>query len=226
MNALITEILQAREARAAKQQALIQAFGCPVVSFTMTIAGPVKTSPRIRRAFDAGLAELDKALSGYPVRSREVVHGITGDEAILCVDGEAAQIKAICTAIEEATPMGRLFDMDVLDVRGNKLERGQERCCLVCGMPGRSCAASRRHSVETLQAVTKKLIDAHLDDADACQIAEGAVDALLEEVTTTPKPGLVDLRNHGSHRDMNPQLFAASAKALYPYFYRCAMIGS
>lgn len=225
MNVLLTEILNAREARAARQQVLIQKFRCPVVCFTMNIAGPVKTSPLIRRAFDAGLATLENALSAYTIHSREIIHDITGDEAILSVDIDASALKAICTAIEEATPMGRLFDMDVLDKSGQKLERDQERCCLICGAPGRGCAAGRLHSVQSLQEATQNLITSHFDGEDAARIAAAAVNALLDEVRTTPKPGLVDLRNNGSHRDMDIPLFTASAKALRPYFTRCAIIG-
>lgn len=58
--------------------------------------------------------------------------------------------------------------------------------------------------------------------------AEGAVyrigykawQALLEEVYTTPKPGLVDLYSNGAHRDMDVSTFEKSARALYPYFVR------
>lgn len=225
MNVLLTEILNAREARAARQQALLREYHCPVVCFTMNIAGPVKTSPLIRRAFDAGLAALEAALNADAIRSREVIHAITGDEAILAVDMDAAVLKAICTSIEEATPIGRLFDMDVLDKSGQKLERSRERCCLICGAPGRVCAAGRLHSIQTLQDVTKSLIITHFAAEDAARIAAAAVDALLLEVHTTPKPGLVDLRNNGSHPDMDVPLFTASAKALLPYFTQCAVIG-
>ena len=45
------------------------------------------------------------------------------------------------------------------------------------------------------------------------------------EVTTTPKPGLVDRRNSGSHRDMDVFTFIDSAAALYPYFEACARTG-
>lgn len=224
MNILLAEILEARENRAARQQALLRQYHCAVVCFTMNIAGPVKTSPLIRRAFDAGLCALEDTLRGYPVRSREVIHEITGDEAVFSVDMDAGVLKARCTSIEEASPMGRLFDMDVLDKNGQKLERGQERSCLVCGAPGRSCAAGRLHSVQELQEATRKRITAYFDEADAAYIASAAVEALIDEVQTTPKPGLVDQRNNGSHADMNPALFAASAQALRPYFTSCARI--
>ena len=119
-NMLLLELLNAREARAAQQQSLLEKYHCPVVCFTMNIAGPVKTSGLIRRAFDAGLAALEDALKAYPIHSREILHEITGDEAIFSVEAEASALKAACTAIEEASPMGRLFDMDVLDAAGRK----------------------------------------------------------------------------------------------------------
>lgn len=217
MNVLLTEILAAREARVKRQQALLREFQSPLVSFTMNIAGPVKTSPLIRRAFDAGLSDLENALVGR-ILNRDVIHAVTGDEAMLSVDMDASELKSICTAIEERYPMGRLFDMDVLDTNGNKLDRPSERCCLVCGKPGRGCASRRLHSVAELQEATRTLITSHF-------VADAAVEALIEELRTTPKPGLVDLRNNGSHTDMDVPLFLASAEALRPYFTRCAAIG-
>ena len=52
-----------------------------------------------------------------------------------------------------------------------------------------------------------------------------ALRALLCEVCTTPKPGLVDRANSGSHRDMDIYTFVDSAFALQPYFEECARIG-
>lgn len=47
-------------------------------------------------------------------------------------------------------------------------------------------------------------------------LADLVADALVLEVRATPKPGLVDLRNTGSHRDMDVATFLASASALRP----------
>lgn len=49
--------------------------------------------------------------------------------------------------------------------------------------------------------------------------------ALLEEVYTTPKPGLVDLYSCGAHKDMNVETFEKSAEALRPWFIRMAAQG-
>lgn len=53
-----------------------------------------------------------------------------------------------------------------------------------------------------------------------------ATKALLEEVGTTPKPGLVDLLGSGGHTDMDYHTFETSAYALEPYFGRMAELGS
>lgn len=57
------------------------------------------------------------------------------------------------------------------------------------------------------------------------RIARLAAAALVEEVYTTPKPGLVDLNNTGAHQDMTVQTFLYSAAALQPYFREMAELG-
>lgn len=49
--------------------------------------------------------------------------------------------------------------------------------------------------------------------------------ALREEVSATPKPGLVDQLDSGAHRDMDITTFLTSAQALRPYLIRFAEIG-
>lgn len=56
-------------------------------------------------------------------------------------------------------------------------------------------------------------------------IAELAEKALLYEVATTPKPGLVDTENSGAHKDMDLFTFIDSACALRGYFAECVRIG-
>ena len=56
-------------------------------------------------------------------------------------------------------------------------------------------------------------------------IAELAVSALLAEVWTTPKPGLVDRNNNGAHTDMDLTMFERSALALETSFLQCAEAG-
>lgn len=57
------------------------------------------------------------------------------------------------------------------------------------------------------------------------EIGRLAVTALLGEVWASPKPGLVDRENTGSHKDMTYQNFVDSARALQHCFTQCAQAG-
>lgn len=49
-------------------------------------------------------------------------------------------------------------------------------------------------------------------------LADTAYDAMVNEVTVAPKPGLVDRVNSGSHEDMDRDTFVVSARVLRPHF--------
>ena len=229
MEVTLAQMLEAREQRAFRQFQLSREYGKPIVSFSMNIPGPVKTSPLIRRGFYEGCALLDRHLSGERVLHREFTEAVTGCEAIYVVDLEPLDVKTITTSIEDTHGLGRLFDMDVIDAALCKLDReavgGGDRNCLVCGAPGRGCASRRIHSVAELQNATNAILTGYFRERDRVRIGDLAVQSLLDEVCTTPKPGLVDRRNSGSHADMDIAAFRASAGALRGYFRDCARTG-
>ena len=153
----------------------------------------------------------------------------TGNVCYYCVKGNAVEIKKITVEIENNLSVGRLFDMDVLDENGTHIERMEigesPRTCLLCGNPAKECARSRTHSVAELEQTTKELLLKEFQEQDSRRIAELACRSLLYEVCTTPKPGLVDRRNSGSHKDMDCFTFMSSAASLWPYFQKCAQMG-
>lgn len=57
------------------------------------------------------------------------------------------------------------------------------------------------------------------------RLADLAVAVLIDEVTLTPKPGLVDIRSRGSHRDLDWSLMCHSARTLRPTFVALADAG-
>lgn len=223
MEASLLEILEARERRAARQRQLLENLGAPLVCFTMNIPGPEKDGPLIQRGFQLGLRLLENAL-GPKLRFREVRCAASGWEAFLAVDMAPGELKQLTADLEDRFPGGRVFDMDVLTKEG-KLGRGElglpERKCLLCDGPAQVCGRSRAHSVPRLREATFRLIRAGLCE----EIARLAVQSLLCEVYATPKPGLVDQRGSGSHKDMDLFTFLSSSAALWPYFRRCAEIG-
>ena len=230
MEVSLMEMLEAREKRAMRQRELLGG-GQTMVCFTMNIAGPVKNSPLISGGYALGKRLLREQLevAGLKVAHFEEVREKTGNECILLVDAEPLTVKAITAELEDFAPVGRLFDMDVLRPDGRKVDRQElglpGRKCLLCGESAQVCARSRRHSVAELQERTGAILRAAVDEADSQEAARQACQALLYEVAATPKPGLVDRENSGSHRDMDFFTFQASAAALHPYFAQCVMIG-
>lgn len=227
----LLEMLEARERRAQEQQALLAQYRLPILCFTMNIAGPIKDSPLIRRGFARGQQLLRQQFfrAGLTPLHTDTHCGDTGCEAFYVLDADPLRIKKFTTDIEDATSMGRLYDMDVLRADGTKVDREElalpGRRCLICGGPAKVCSSRRSHTVPELQARTSEIMTAELDAWDAATAAKQAVRALLYEVTTTPKPGLVDRRNSGSHQDMDSFTFMSSAAALFPYFEGCAALG-
>ena len=216
----LQEVLCARDLRAASQRRLLAAYGLPLLGFTMNIAGPVKRSRLGDFAFREGLEALRRQLGGR-VLHQEVTDRKTGLEALLVCSLPAEELKALAMDLESGSPAGRLCDMDVIAPDGGKLSRPAPRTCLVCGGPAAPCARSRAHGLPAVQEAAQAL----LEDFAAQRLAELAVQALLEEVDQTPKPGLVDRNNRGSHRDMDRDLFHRSARSLLPYFRRAVTLG-
>lgn len=222
----LTELLAEREDRARRQRELIDRHCSPIISFTMNIAGPIKTSPKICRAHREGVRALSRALSRFHINESTTEYGKCGPVSLYSVDADAHELKSICVEIEETSPLGRLFDMDVTAPTGEKLSRTGERGCIVCGRPGRVCAAGRLHSVDELRRVTDRIITDGLLSSYSAILAELARESLLCEVYTAPKPGLVDPESTGSHRDMDVNTFERSADAIAPYFKECVLIGA
>ncbi|HWK23616.1 MAG TPA: triphosphoribosyl-dephospho-CoA synthase [Ureibacillus sp.] len=58
----------------------------------------------------------------------------------------------------------------------------------------------------------------------ASTLAHLAVASLIEEVSLTPKPGLVDKKDQGSHDDLTYTMMVNSARSLHETFYEMAMV--
>lgn len=231
MEITLQEILDAREKRVMRQQALLAKHPKPLLCFTMNIPGPEKNNDLITKGFQLGKSMLHCQLraSGIPLLWEEEHIAPTGCEGFFVVDADPSVLKTLAVQIEDASPVGRLFDMDVLTPDGKKISRESlglpGRTCLICGGPVHICSRSRAHSVEILQAKTVELLQTALWEQEAERIGTLAAKSLLYEVCTTPKPGLVDKNNTGSHRDMDLFTFLGSCAALQPYFTKCALIG-
>lgn len=218
---VVEDMLMARDRRVDIQNSMLEEGGsdCSLACLTMNIAGEIKRTPMTKMLFDRGVREFEQA--GFDVIDHLVIDEFTGSEAFWLVKEDGARVKKYLEEVEDSFPAARLFDFDVLVPGGAKLSRATSRRCLICEKPAAECARSRAHGLDVIKAATQDLLVDHCAET----LAEEAYEALLEEVYSTPKPGLVDLNNNGAHKDMDVPMFEKSAEALRPYFYDAATLG-
>ena len=220
----LEEMLAAREKRVLDQQRLIELYGCTVVSFSLNIAGAFKRFPVADRIYMVGKNQIEEQFQRYCIEVYEVSECLekTGCECRYAVAGEPEKLKRYMIAIENGSAVGRLFDIDVIRTDKEKVSReelGEEsRKCLICNEDASVCARSRSHSVRELMNTTIEIMVSYLLGTFADRIAECACRSLLYEVTTTPKPGLIDRNNSGAHKDMDIYTFIDSTSALTPHY--------
>ena len=216
----LDQMLRARERRAAIQNKMLASgTGRCLVCLTMNIAGDVKRTPMTRMLFGHGVSELESL--GFTVTERYLLDESTGSEAFWLLDEDGAYVKEKLEALEDSFPAARLFDFDVILPDGRKLSRANGRRCLICDAYAAECARSRRHGLGEVKRVTEDLLKGFCAE----KLAKAARDSLLDELYTTPKPGLVDMNNSGAHSDMDVSVFEKSADALAPYFEDAARLG-
>lgn len=228
MEVTLQEILDTREARVQRQRELLEKYQKPLISFTMNIPGPVKLDRDISIGFFVGCRLLRDALGGKLLFAEER-REITGCEAYYIADMPAAEVKRLTMEIEESDSIGRLFDLDVINIDGTKISRESLGCprrkCLLCDNDAVLCAGRRIHPLAELKDRTDFLLYLAARQYMTEYVAVQAYLALMQEVNTTPKPGLVDRNNRGAHPDMDMRHFFASANALRSFFCRFAETG-
>lgn len=156
----LEQVLDTRERRVGFQEGLAKKFeGKILIAFKSNIPGPVKNNDAIRDLFTKGLEKIKRELNHHEktVLYEKKLDEITGPEAFLIVEGGIDEIKRLMVKVEESTPTGRLYDLDVMRASGDKVDyisRGDlnlpQRQCLICGKPAKVCGRSRAHSVEMM----------------------------------------------------------------------------
>ena len=164
MNITLEQLLASRDARRVRQEELRAQFpGRTLVCLTVMLPGAEKRNDLSLRIAAAGVAAFRSAFTPVFEELRDLE---TGYEAYFLVDAAAEAVKRRCCAIEEAHPIGRLFDMDVIGADGAPLSRtvvgAAPRKCLLCGRPARWCMRERSHSSAELLACITRMTEAGL----------------------------------------------------------------
>lgn len=224
----LSELLAARERRAAWQRRLRENHAGAMVVLSVLTPGAVKNHAFSRAVFHAGQAALARLIEtrGWTVGAHIRLHEAQGEMACWIIHAAPHAVKHSLLHLEDSQPIGRLWDLDVLDEAGNPLSRREfhhaPRRCLVCDADAKICARERRHSLDELQTA---MLARWQEQSYVMRLAANMRAALEQEALLTPKPALVDMQNHASHPDMPPEKLLASAAAIAPYFAAMAVAG-
>lgn len=157
----LAEILDNRYWRVQMQNELMTEFPeSTVVSVKLNVPGWVKNSLVLKEVFETSWSEITTtALSVKKFADRK-----TGPEGFLVFDGDLKMIKTIMIDFEEHHQLGRLFDLDVMNLSesGKQLSRTSLgfplRKCFVCGRAAKECAREGRHSAAEIIDVMNRIV--------------------------------------------------------------------
>ena len=156
----LDELLAARDARHEKQLSLLREHpDQTLVCLTVIMPGSEKRNALSLAVANAAVGALRSA---FPDSDIETCDLETGFEAYLLVPLSEIEAKRIAVRIEDTHPLGRLFDIDIINKDGTPLNRSAvdsaPRRCLLCGNEARLCMRLHSHTHEELTTRIQQLV--------------------------------------------------------------------
>lgn len=189
----LNELLASRDARHATQQKLLaEHSGKTLVCLTVVMPGSVKRNQQSLTAAHAAVEAMRKAFGIkenkglFPLETPETPENLvplenpeppaptlleldleTGYEAYLITPMPLLEAKRIAVNIEDTHPLGRLFDIDIINADGVPVSRDaigeKPRRCLVCDHEARYCMRMRWHTQEEIWAKINEMVDSYVE---------------------------------------------------------------
>lgn len=200
-----------------------------LVRIAPQIAGPVTDPELLSHGLEEELRRLRRLLQtlSLPQVSLQRDSAGTVPTITLTLRTTLPRLQSLLRAREDTDDLCPLFCVRVTKTPGTA--RGLKNDARTADSSGEEERAEGSRKIQqqdplsSLQA--QALLRSSLRRVDATDIAAAACRALLYEVAATPKPGLVDRENNGSHDDMSVFTFLSSAASLQPSFYQFALTG-
>ncbi len=159
----LAELLESRDRRRMRQIELLGEYsGCTLVLLTIVTPGPVKRNSLSLTAAGAAVDALRQSMAGHAIHE-ETYDRVTGYEAFFVTDLTTEEAKRRACDIEDTHPLGRLFDIDVMNGSAVPVSRTSlglpSRRCLVCGDDARVCMRLNRHDYNELNERIRLMVE-------------------------------------------------------------------
>lgn len=139
-----------------------------IISFKLNIPGNIKNNYIIKEIFKTGKDEIDIFLKNHNLQKiyfKELLNLKTGPELIVVVNSNSSFVKIKMIEIEDKNQLSRLYDIDVLDFKNNKLKylsRKIPRKCFICDNDAKSCSQMRSHTIDEIYNFLETIIKSSL----------------------------------------------------------------
>lgn len=222
-------LLKARDQRYSLRKK-IAGKGQASVSLTLNIPGYPKSTDLYNSFFNNVLVSLKDFLLSHRVTidlCNEInVCDADGDfflAGIISSQISISELKLITEQFEAQHLAGRFIDVDLVDDNCQPVSSGKAKACFICkDVPAICCMRNKAHSMDELRSFASKKISEFLflqkKHSVVRKLSAFALKGLLQELSLSPKPGLVDRYGSGSHRDMDFATFLNSSAVLSVYF--------
>lgn len=167
----LDDMLAAREQRVARQRQALVSYRQPLISLTLVSPGAVKNGPAWRALMAIARREIRARCQQqeWVIVGESATDDRCGPEWIVAVCAGAKTLKQVMVALEQQHPLGRLWDIDVIDTDGRAISRQAlgfaGRQCLICNDLSHACARSRRHALpELLDEIARRIERYERDD--------------------------------------------------------------
>ncbi len=164
MDITLEELLLSRDHRQATQRRLLEEYqDHSLLCLTVIMPGKEKRNEDTLFVAQCAVESIEQHFSSS-ILHNEKKDLPTGFEAYYIIDQDPLELKKQTCQIEEQHPLGRLFDIDVINFDGIPITRKaigfSPRKCLICNNESRFCMRNFSHTqAELQQKITQMITD-------------------------------------------------------------------
>jgi holo-ACP synthase CitX len=152
-------ILDARENRAYFQEKIIKKFNLPLLVIRANYPGMDKNNETTKYIVEKIYSAILLRISSTHI---EKIDSFEGPIFLLSVDTSPLKLKKVAVDIEINHPLGRLVDLDILDLNNHTLSRTElgypTRTCFICSDLAHNCVRSKKHSLKELLKYIENIV--------------------------------------------------------------------
>ncbi len=234
-NILLDNILIQREQRMLIKKKLASENKI-IISFSLNIPGIPKKDELIDIFFETIKSEIKIWLAANRINIVQEIDCndiLAGNYVLWTLRKDfysAHEIKRICELFENKHYIGRVIDLDVCNEKAENISSGKLKKCFICQNEAAIiCMRERKHTYSELRdnifTEIRNYLYKQKKNNIINKLVEFAIKSMIYEVSFSPKPGLVDFFNDGSHSDMNYYMFINSTATLAPFIRNFAELG-